>query len=97
MEFPYDCKYTLLIQILIVCALPIQEIAYWLIFENVEATLRVNMPSLLLTAGAVTTNRPSTGMQGISGVLAMSDPKEQYKAFMSQIGETHSKIYTTVS
>ena len=96
MEFPYDCKYTLLIQILIVCALPIQEIAYWLIFENVEATLHINM-TFLLTAGAVTSNRPSTGMQGISGVLAMSDPKEQYKAFMSQIGETHSKIYTTVS
>ena len=75
-----------------------QSSTYWLILENDEkATLHINMLSLLLTAGAVTTNRPSTGMQGISGVLAMSDPKEQYKAFMSQIGETHSKIYTTVS
>ena len=75
-----------------------QSSTCWLISENGErATLHINMPSFLLTAGAVTTNRPSTGMQGISGVLAMSDPKEQYKAFMSQIGETHSKIYTTVS
>ena len=75
-----------------------QSSTCWLIFENDEkATLHINIPYFLLTAGAVTTNRPSTGMQGISGVLAMSDPKEQYKAFMSQIGETHSKIYTTVS